>query len=486
MSWQYSDAPSHIAPEVGANLLTGGGPWSGVALEPGAVYALSVEVNAPGETTVGWGVTATDGSGGEYVLADPANAETVPGGQWVTVTRNLPAPAFPTTATIELVAPTDTQTRNPAMGVRTGRTVLTVPGDVLAENIMASGGIVAGTPDGARVELTDEGLVAYDATGTETAQIQGEGGEFVGGSFRTSDALPGQVTLADDGYVDMGSGNRYPGIGVTPLDTSATLRNPGIGPNINGMVLSGGQGANGNQVYSILAPNAAQTIWRGNIGDRSVLSASPRVAEIWADDAEGSRGYVTATPLSGAAVARDTAGVVSMVGADTTRAMLYTRAGGTERSLVVDDSGTWVTTGDTSYNLEVTATMSAPEIVPATGSNGWSSDGSPTGGIIVTHSTTGRVCTARLRITRTGDPVTFGAPYQTIGSAPGSATMWIPPELRIPATDYFDIRIPVSQPATGILFADLSTGEFRVKADTSATINTGQYITVNMTWFIPN
>ena len=102
MSWQYSDAPSHIAPEVGPNVLAVGGPWSGVVLEPGAVYALSVEVNASGETTVGWGVTAADGSGGEYVLADPADVETVPGGQWVTVTRSLPAPAFPVTATVAL------------------------------------------------------------------------------------------------------------------------------------------------------------------------------------------------------------------------------------------------------------------------------------------------------------------------------------------------------------------------------------------------
>lgn len=53
MSWQYSDAPSHIAPEAGPSLLTGDGPWSGVVLEPGVAYALSVEVSAPGETTVG-------------------------------------------------------------------------------------------------------------------------------------------------------------------------------------------------------------------------------------------------------------------------------------------------------------------------------------------------------------------------------------------------------------------------------------------------
>src|SRR5699024_957685 len=243
MSWQYSDAPNHIAPEVGPSLLTGDEPWPGVALEPGAVYALSVEVNAPDETTVGWGITATDGSGGEYVLADPADAETVPGGQWVTVTRNLPAPAFPTTATVTLAVPTGTQARNPSMGVRTGRTVLTVPGDVLAENIMASGGIVAGTPGGARVELTEDGLVAYDGTGTQTAHIAGEEGVFVGGEFRTSDTLPGQVTLSDTAYVNsyddaaQGPGAPAPGISVEPINTANLATNPGIGPYLSGITL---------------------------------------------------------------------------------------------------------------------------------------------------------------------------------------------------------------------------------------------------------
>lgn len=160
----------------------------------------------------------TDGGDGEYVLAAPS--ETVPGGQWVTVTRNLPAPAFSATATVTLAVPAGTQTRNPSMSARTGRTVLTVPGDVLAENIMASGGIVAGTPDGARVELTDQGLVSYDSTGAETASIAGEGGEFVGGEFRISDNLPGQVTLADDAYINSDSGVAHPGVRVEPLDTS--------------------------------------------------------------------------------------------------------------------------------------------------------------------------------------------------------------------------------------------------------------------------
>lgn len=257
MSWQYSDAPNHIAPEVGPSLLTGDGPWSGVALEPGAVYVLAVEVLAPGETTVGWGVTAADENGGEYVLADPSDTETVPGGQWVTVTRALPAPAFPTTAAVTLTVPAGTQTRNPSMSARTGRTVLTVPGDVLAENIMASGGIVAGTPDGARVELTDQGLVSYDSTGAETASIAGEGGELVGGEFRTSDNLPGQVTLADDAYINSDSGVAHPGVRVEPLDTSDMVRPPGIGPGDLGLYVDGGSDTSGRHSYLRASPGGS-------------------------------------------------------------------------------------------------------------------------------------------------------------------------------------------------------------------------------------
>lgn len=517
MSWQYSDAPSHIAPEVGENLLTGDGPWSGVVLEPGAVYALSVEVNAPGETTAGWGVTVTDGSGGEYVLADPADAETVPGGQWVTVTRNLPAPAFPTTATVTLAVPTGTQARNPSMSARTGRTVLTVPGDVLAENIMASGGIVAGTPGAARVELTDEGLVAYDATGTETAQIQGEGGEFVGGEFRTSDTLPGQVTLSDT--ASQGS----PGLSVEPEDSTGYDVLPSIGPDATTMHVRGGVADDGSLAGALFGPAGVSLYQNGpgengtgawvdvagmqaDLGVRpdrtdpmyeSGIRAREQSVTAFSQGAAG-LGDIYASP-TGASIsfkdpAEQTSEYTARIVSNASGTKLFFRPPGeTGGRLTVDAEGIWVERETAPqantwirYNLEDTATMPAPEVIPVIGTNGWSADGSPTGGIIVTHSTTGRVCTARLRLTRTGDPVTFGTAYQTIGSAPGSATMWIPPELRIPATDYFDIRIPVSYPATGILFVDFATGEFRVKADTSATINTGQYITVDLTWFIPN
>ena len=38
------------------------------------------------------------------------------------------------------------------------------------------GPIVAGDPEGARVEVTETGVRAYDSAGVETASIAGEGG----------------------------------------------------------------------------------------------------------------------------------------------------------------------------------------------------------------------------------------------------------------------------------------------------------------------
>lgn len=416
MSWQYSDAPNHIAPEVGPSLLAGDGPWSGVVLEPGAVYSLSVEVNAPGETTVGWGVTVTDGSGSEYVLADPADGETVPGGQWVTVTRTLPAPSFPTTATVTLSVPTGTQARNPSMGARTGRTILTVPGDVLAENIMASGGIVAGTPGGARVELTDEGLVAFDASGTETARIQGEGGEFVGGEFRTSDALPGQVTLSDDAYVDTTNGNAYPGISVRPLDPTGYESLPGIGPNTNGLIVAGGRMTDGARGYIAVAPEYSVMRTHGAGGGEGEVRTGPTFSLLGTHSTDGSNGVVQTSPTDSRMKTTGTNGdygwvraqtsdaelayvstdntYFSRIRANTTEAHLFTRAGGANRYLTVDANGVWVKTGAKSYNLEETAQDSGWQAL--TLASGIASTGSPAwrnkGGVIyyrgaVTNST---------------------------------------------------------------------------------------------------
>lgn len=186
MSWQLVDAPSHVAPETGPNLLAGAGPWT-VPLVLDGEYVLTVEVLGGG--VVEWSVTGLDGEG--EPVAVPGLSETVTDTEWVRVTIPFTAPAFAGDATVALTVPGES--RNPELGELTGRTVLTVPGDVLAETIMASGGIIAGVEGGARVELNGDGLRAYDADNVETVSLGGEysiirGGTFDGGFVYVRDA----------------------------------------------------------------------------------------------------------------------------------------------------------------------------------------------------------------------------------------------------------------------------------------------------------
>ena len=436
MSWQWADEPSHIAPETGPNLLTGSGPWT-VALVPGVEYALTVDVLGEGDTLVEWQVSVTDGETGD--LDYPTISETVPGGEWVTVARPLTAPAFEASASVALTAAAET--RDPSLAALTGRTVLTVPGDVLAETIMASGGIVAGTPGGARVELTDEGLAAFDTDGTETAQIRGAGGEFVGGEFRTSDQLPGQVTLADDAYVDAGSQNTYPGIRITPVDPSGYVTHPGIGPNSNGMIITGGRTTAGGRGYTIYAKDQTTHSYRQGLA-RSDISVRDQSAFLDADDGAGNQGYVRATP-SYARVRTDAAdgsyGVIEAAGSYAVAAtrdpggnyMSQIRSNGREaflrsngsdglgRSLSVDSDGIWVKKerSDGSgywdrYNLEETAQDSGWQaITPATGYQNAS------GGAPFEYRRMGGMIHLRGRVSATSGVLTAGTAY-TIGTLP--------------------------------------------------------------------
>src|SRR5699024_4044559 len=84
-----------------------------------------------------------------------------------------------------------------------------------------------------------------------------EGGSFVGGEFRTSDTLPGQVTLADDAYINSSTGVAHPGIRLEPLDTSTMARPPGIGPGDLGVYVDGGSDTSGRRSYLLASPEAS-------------------------------------------------------------------------------------------------------------------------------------------------------------------------------------------------------------------------------------
>lgn len=247
------------------------------------------------------------------------------------------------------------------------------------------GPIIAGDPEGARVEVTETGLRAFDATGTETASIAGEEGVFVGGEFRTSDALPGQVRLADDGYVTSADGGGvFPGIGITPLDDTDMLYPAGVGPGVNGLTIYGGKRTTGGTSVVQANPdgaflrtfredgsaagemqtNSAGSYMRtyredGTAGGAIQSSPTDSRMRTYSGNSEES-GWVRVQPQDAelAYVAPNNT-YFSHIKADASEAFIFTRAGGTNRYLSVDADGVWVKTSKggswKQYNLEETA-----------------------------------------------------------------------------------------------------------------------------------
>lgn len=257
---------------------------------------------------------------------------------------------------------------------RTGRVVLTVPGDILAENIMASGGLIAGDPNGARVVINADGVVAFDSSGTETAQITGEGGEFVGGEFRTSDTLPGQITMSDTANAGT------PGLSIEPEDSAGYDVLPSIGPGPTDMWISGGvstdgtmsganfnangtsiyhngPGENGAGAWSAVNSSGVEMRYRTNrsqLTPQSLIRAYDGSAQVVADGGEGTFSVIGAN--SGyAGVTTERPEGLSAVRTNTVLAEIEYRTGAFSRKLTVDATGVWVTTGSRSYNLLETA-----------------------------------------------------------------------------------------------------------------------------------
>lgn len=244
---------------------------------------------------------------------------------------------------------------DPAEDSVDGWTVAEVAGDRI--NVFDAP-IIAGDPAGARIEIRSTGFHAFNGAGRETAHINGTEGVFVGGEFRTSDTLPGQVTLADNAYVDTLGGVQNPGIRVDPINPTAYIYPPGIGPNSNGMVVSGGRSADGSRAYTIYSPAGVNHEWKkGSQG--AVMKTSAGGVSIWADAGDGRQGVVQTTPDIGKVYTLDSGGTVSKVEANASEAFLYTRAGGSSRYLTVDATGVWVKTAASGsmkwYNLEETA-----------------------------------------------------------------------------------------------------------------------------------
>ena len=257
---------------------------------------------------------------------------------------------------------------------------------------------VAGDPAGARIEIRSTGFHAFNGAGTETAHIDGAEGVFVGGEFRTSDQLPGQVTLSDTGYVSPGTFDEGPGIRVTPESMAGLAIPPSLGPSANGMVVSGGETTTGTTAFTIYTPHSVENrIVRAN-GAQATAGVTGGLASLSAHDENGNEGVIEARPTDSVVRTRNADGSGAMVYADGESAELSTadaawvaksriKVDGREaylwttgadqvnRILSVDSGGVWVKTNKSGawkhYNLEETAQDSGwQSITPDAGYTG--------------------------------------------------------------------------------------------------------------------
>ena len=148
----------------------------------------------------------------------------------------------------------------------------TLIGDTVVDNINVVGklvgtdGVFTGTVDFENINVTDEVLAA---------RISGEhiyGTVIEGGLFKTSDALPGQVEIADDAYVThLDGGGTFPGVRIIPLSTAGMNLPPAIGPSTNGVTIFGGRSVGGGSSTIQASPTvSSMTAYRdaGGMGSR--------------------------------------------------------------------------------------------------------------------------------------------------------------------------------------------------------------------------
>ena len=360
-------------------------------------------------------------------------------------------------------------------------------GAVTAENI-ASGAIHA-----------DE-IVGGSFTG-ETF----EGGTFTGGLFKTSDALPGQVELADDAYVThLDGGGTFPGLRIVPIDTSETNLPAAIGPSTNGLTIYGGRrtgggssvvqcnpseaflrsfrpaGGSGGEVQTSPEASIVRTYREdGSTGGAMQTSATSSLMRTYSGDGSES-GWVQARPQDAELAYVDSANTYfSRIKADANEAFLYTRAGGANRYLSVDANGIWAKTNESGSWQHVNL---VPEVRPFQYSAQWNADLSPSP-IMVQHLPGGKLCQAQIRIQNlTGSSLSLpNATWVTLNYNP------IPSDLRGGFTDYIEVTLPQNE-ARGRVEMNYSTGSIRIRniSGTNISWTNNNSIWFPMRWFSPN
>ena len=326
-------------------------------------------------------------------------------------------------------------------------------GAVTAENI-ASGAIRA-----------DE-IVGGSFTG-ETF----EGGTFTGGLFKTSDALPGEVSLRDDAMV-FDSTSSLPGIRITPSDTSSYNLPPCIYPSALGMVIYGGRLTTGAESWIAAEPakfGMTRRFPAGNRAEIGFISGEVSMRQYAADGAESSAIYAAGTSVGLTIPGK------AEIRVSGSEAYMRSTSGGVTRTLSVDGNGVWAKQGSTAVSL-------VPEVRPFQYSALWNADQSPAP-IMVQHLPGGKLCQAQIRIQNlTGSSLSLpNETWVTLNYNP------IPADLRGGFTDYIETTLPQSS-ARGRVEMNYSTGRIRIRNMSGADIawTNNNSIWFPMRWFSPN
>lgn len=254
--------------------------------------------------------------------------------------------------------------------------------DIFTANKITAQEIAAGSITTEKIAA--EGIVADVIQGGAFTGETFEGGTFTGGLFKTSDALPGQVVLADDAYVTrLDGGGTFPGVKVVPIDTTNMDLPAAIGPSVNGLTIFGGRNTAGGS--SIVQANPDESFMRtfrenGRAAGEIQTSSNESYMRTYREDGttiagsiqtsgnvsfmqtygkDGGLGniYTDATSATVRTIGANGLNRARITASDNT-VTLFSATNG-QRYLELNETGIWIRTGPSSnqkvYNLEETA-----------------------------------------------------------------------------------------------------------------------------------
>ena len=468
-----------------------------------------------GDAVVGYAVTGTsdmpDFSGDHFTWEGHCWEAVTDPGLLVATMDPAASPAAKEALTARIVQAMSVATKKLVVTEEAILNHATLIGQTVVDDINVQGkligtdGVFTGTVDFENINVTDEVLAS---------RISGEhiyGTVIEGGLFKTSDALPGQVELADDAYVThFDGGGTYPGLRITPIDTSQMNLPAAIGPSASGLTIFGGRNTSGGT--SIVQCNPTGAFLRsfrpdGSIGgesqagpteslmrtygtdgvSRGVMETAPTYAQMVVRASNNtSRGLIYAnTSTANLRVFNANNAMVGRIHVDANESYLFSAAGGSNRYLSVDANGIWAKTNESGSWQSISL---VPQVRQFQYSALWNMDLSPSP-IMVQHLPGGKLCQAQARIqNRTGSSLALPHDtWVTLNLNP------IPPDLRGGYTDYIDIT-HTQNSARGRLEMNYSTGAIRVK--TLERDKNGNPVTISWTnnnsiwfpmrWFVPN